>query len=145
MQSPMNVAEMKSAIRRAIDARRDEIERIGREVFDAPELGFKETRTAELVADWFARLGLQSETGLGVTGVKAVLRGGAPGPTVAMLGELDSLLSWEHPRHDPSTGAAHACGHNAQIAALIGAAMGLLESGSLTHLAGNVALMAVPA
>src|ERR1051326_7268280 len=145
MQSPMNIAEMKNAVRRTIEARRDEIERIGRDVFDAPELGYKETRTAQLVADWFTRLGLQPETGLGVTGVKAVLRGGAPGPTVAVLGELDSLLSWEHPQHDPGTGAAHACGHNAQVAAMIGAAIGLVESGCAAQMAGNVALMAVPA
>src|ERR1041384_7469916 len=128
MQSPMNVGEMKGAVRRAIDARRDEIESIGREVFDAPELGYKEMRTARTVADWFARLGLQPETDLAVSGVKAVLQGGSPGPTIAVIGELDSLLSWENPEHDALTGAAHACGHNAQIAAMLGTAIGLIDS-----------------
>ena len=137
--------DLKSAVCRTIDARRDTIERVGREIFAAPELGYKEQRTARVVADWFAQLGLRSETGLGLTGVKAVIEGGASGPTVAILGELDSLLSWEHPQHDPSTGAAHACGHNALIAAMLGAAFGLIDSGVMPSLSGRVAFIAVPA
>src|ERR1700682_5649324 len=86
-----------------------------------------------------------ARAGRGRTGVKATIDGGAPGPTVAILGELDSLLSWEHPDHDPKTGAAHACGHNAQIAVLLGVARGLVESGIMPSLAGRVALIAVPA
>jgi amidohydrolase len=137
--------DLKSAVCRTIDARRDSIERVGRDIFAAPELGYKEQRTARVVADWFAQLGLRGEAGLGLTGVKAVVEGGASGPTVAILGELDSLLSWEHPQHDPTTGAAHACGHNAQIAAMLGAAVGLIEGGIMPSLAGRVAFIAVPA
>jgi amidohydrolase len=137
--------DLKSAVCRTIDARRDTIERVGRDIFAAPELGYKEQRTARVVADWFAQLGLRGEAGLGLTGVKAVVEGGASGPTVAILGELDSLLSWEHPQHDPTTGAAHACGHNAQIAAMLGVASGLIDSGIMPSLAGRVAFIAVPA
>lgn len=145
MQPPVNIADAKSDVCRAIDARQGEIEQIGRDIFAAPETGFKEVRTAQLVNDRLTRLGLRCQTSLALTGVKTVLSGGSPGPTVAVIGELDSLLSWEHPQHDPRTGAAHACGHNAQIAAMIGAAIGLVESGALASLSGNVALMAVPA
>ncbi|HLZ26689.1 MAG TPA: amidohydrolase [Chloroflexota bacterium] len=137
--------ELKAAACRAIDARRDDVVAIGRQIWRAPELGFKEHRTAALAESWLARLGLPCTTGLGLTGVKAVLEGVSPGPTVAILGELDSLLSWEHPDHDPETGAAHACGHNAQIAALIGVALGLVEGGVMAALAGRVAFIAVPA
>jgi amidohydrolase len=136
---------VKDAVCRAIDARRETIESIGRQIFAAPELGFKEERTARLVAEYLAQLGLRCETGLGMTGLKAVVDAGTAGPTVGVLGELDSLLVWEHPQHDPNTGAAHACGHNLQIAAMLGAAFGLLESGVLPSLAGRVAFMAVPA
>jgi amidohydrolase len=136
---------LKNAVCGAIDARRETIERVGSEIFAAPELGFKEHRTAKVVTDHLAQLGLRSESGLGLTGVKAVADGGSAGPTVAILGELDSLLSWEHPRHDPASGAAHACGHNAQIAAMLGAAYGLIESGVMPSLAGRVAFIAVPA
>src|SRR5947209_17292218 len=147
MQSPLSsdAATLKAAVRRAIDAQQEVIEQIARDVFAAPEVGFREVKTAQLVAEWLTRLGLSCETRLGVTGVKAVLQGGAPGPTVAILRELDSLLVWEHAQHDPITGAAHACGHNAQVAAMIGVCMGLVESGAMSQLAGNVAFMAVPA
>jgi len=50
----------------------------------------------------------------------------------------------DHPNADPATGAAHACGHNAQIANLIALAYGLVESGVMADLGGNIALMAVP-
>jgi amidohydrolase len=50
----------------------------------------------------------------------------------------------DHPDADPATGAAHACGHNAQIANLIALAYGLVESGIMPQLGGNIALMAVP-
>src|SRR5919106_5833133 len=71
-------------------------------------------------------------------------RAGA-GPTFALLGELDGLVVAGHPVADPQTGAAHACGHNAQVAGLLGAAMGLLDSRAFDHLAGRVVFFAVPA
>src|SRR5207247_3002826 len=60
-------------------------------------------------------------------------------------GELDALVVTGHPEADPQTGAAHACGHNAQIAAMLGAAMGLVDVRALDRLAGRVAFFAVPA
>src|SRR5205814_6066616 len=68
---------------------------------------------------------------------------GKAGPPVAILGALDSLLWWEHPDRDVRTGAVHACGHNAQIAMMLGAGLGLREVAP--ELAGRVALIAVPA
>ena len=67
------------------------------------------------------------------------------GPTLALFGELDGLVVAGHPVADPETGAAHACGHNAQVAGMLGAAMGLLEAGAFDHLAGRVAFFGVPA
>lgn len=139
-------SELHAAVLRAVDARRDEIVGLAEQVYRSPELGFKETRTSRLVADQFAKLGARVQEGLALTGVKAVLEGGGgPGPTVAILGELDSLLVWEHPDHDPQTGAIHACGHNAQVAAMFGVGMGLVDSGALKSMAGRVVLFAVPA
>ena len=51
----------------------------------------------------------------------------------------------DNPQADPVTGAVHACGHNAQIGSMLGAGLGLLESGVLDELAGRVVLFAVPA
>jgi amidohydrolase len=81
-----------------------------------------------------------------MTGVRADVTGRAgDGPTFALLGELDALVVTGHPVADPQTGAAHACGHNAQVAGLLGAAMGLLDSRAFDHLAGRVVFFAVPA
>ena len=54
------------------------------------------------------------------------------GPTFALLGELDGLVVAGHPIADPQTGAAHACGHNAQIAGMLGAAMGLTDAKAIS-------------
>ena len=134
---------MKQRVSQTIDAHADELESLARQIFAQPELGFKEHRTASLVHDWFDKLGLAHRDGIALTGSRADLQGGSPGPTVAILGELDSLLCWEHPDRDPRTGAVHACGHNAQVAMMLGAGLALREVAP--ELAGRVALMAVPA
>ena len=134
---------MKATVCQTIDAHGSELEALARQIFDQPELGFNEHRTAGVVHEWFDRLGLQHRDGIALTGTRADLACGAPGPTVAILGELDSLLCWEHPDRDPRTGAVHACGHNAQIAMMLGAGLALREVAP--QLAGRIALMAVPA
>jgi amidohydrolase len=141
----MDRDEMKARVAAVIDGRQDEIIALGEEIGRDPELGFKEVRTARRIAAAFARLGLTAREGLALTGVKAVAAGGAPGPTVAVLGELDSILVADHPSANPETGAAHCCGHNAQLANLVGAGIGLVASGVLPALSGRVALFAVPA
>src|SRR5262249_53163175 len=109
------------------------------------ELGFKEFKTARLGEETLKGLGLAPRAGLAVTGVRADARGAKDGPTFALLGELDGLVVVGHPVADQQTGAAHACGHNAQIAGMLGAAMGLLGAKALDHLAGRVVFFAVPA
>ena len=142
----MNAREtLKRQVCEAIDQRRQRIIGVGESIMDAPELGFKEERTAGVVQEVFDEAGLSYESGLAITGVKAVLRGKRPGPTVALMGELDALQVPGHPRADGQTQAAHACGHNAQIAGLMGAALGLTSSGIAEELAGNVIFLAVPA
>ncbi len=142
----MTKDELKRRIFEAIDKRADEIIGIGERILKNPEMGFKEVKTAALVQETFQRLGLESRTGLAMTGVRADARGRAgEGPTFALLGELDGLRVTGHPQADPETGAAHACGHNAQVAGLLGAAMGLVDAKAFDHLAGRVALFAVPA
>ncbi len=139
----MALAEMKARVAQTIDAHADELELLARQIFAQPELGFKEQRTASLVHEWFDRLGLGHRDAIALTGSRADIQCGAAGPTVAILGELDSLLCWEHPDRDTRTGAVHACGHNAQIAMMLGAGLALKEVAP--QLAGRIALMAVPA
>jgi amidohydrolase len=142
----MTKDELKRRISEAIDRRADEIIGIGERILENPEMGFKEVKTAALVHETLQRLGLEARTGLAMTGVRADARGRAgEGPTFALLGELDGLRVTGHPQADPATGAAHACGHNAQVAGMLGAAMGLVDAKAFDHLAGRVALFAVPA
>jgi amidohydrolase len=138
--------EIKREVFRAIDRRAEDIIGLGETIRRHPELGFKEVKTARLVEETLGRLGLSPKAGLALTGVRADLSGRAgAGPTFAMLGELDALVVAGHPEADAGTGAAHACGHNAQIAGLLGAAMGLVEAKAFEHLAGRVVFFAVPA
>src|SRR5688500_940946 len=142
----MTLPELKQRVFAAIDRRADDIVGLGERIRKHPELGFKEVKTARLFEDTLGGLGLKPRAGLAMTGVRAEAVGRAgDGPTFALLGELDALVVAGHPEGDPATGAAHACGHNAQVAALMGAAMGLLDAHALEHMSGRVVFFAVPA
>ncbi len=137
--------ELKSKVCQEIDRRGEEIIGVAQTILENPEPGFREVKTSRLVAQKFGELGIEYRDGLAITGVKGMVQGGDDGPTVAVLGELDSLLVPNHVKADPKTGAAHACGHHAQIGMLIGVAVAITGSGVLPFLGGRVAFMAVPA
>jgi amidohydrolase len=137
--------QLKQSICAAIDRNSERIIALGERIRRHPELGFKEFKTARLAEETLSELGLKPRGGLAVTGVRAEAAGAKDGPTFALLGELDGLVVAGHPVADPETGAAHACGHNAQMAGLLGAAMGLLEARAFEQLAGRVVFFAVPA
>jgi amidohydrolase len=142
----MTKDELKQQVYAAVDRRADEIIGLGEQIRRTPELGFKEFKTAKLVEDTLTKIGLAPKGGLAITGVRADLPGRAgDGPTFAMLGELDALVVAGHPEADTTTGAAHACGHNAQVAGLLGAAMALVDTQAAQHLAGRLVFFAVPA
>lgn len=136
---------LKAMACRAIDAHRDEIVAVAREIFANPEPGYREFGTARRVARKFQELGIPFEEEIALTGLKGRLTGGAPGPAVGIMGELDSHIVPGHPDCDPERGWVHACGHNAQIGSMLGAGIGLAASGVLPDLAGRIALIAVPA
>ncbi len=110
-----------------------------------PETAFSEYRTAEKVRAAFAPLGLSCRTGQAITGLTADVRGRSDEATIALMGKLDAILLPDYPYADKTTGAAHACGHNVQLGALYGAAIGLVNSDVMRELDGTVRLMAVPA
>jgi len=141
----MNKQELKKIVCDTIDKHRNEIIEIGKKVLMNPELGFKEIKTAETVKGVFSKLGLEYKDKLALTGVKAYMRGKNSKAKVAVMGEMDAVLCPMHPNADSNTGAAHSCGHNTQIAAMLGAAIGFVNSGAKEHLDGDVIFMAVPA
>ena len=137
--------DLKRLAFQAIDDRADEIVGLAQTILKNPEPGFRETKTSHLVSSKFAELGIPFRAGMAMTGVRGELTGGTSGPTLAILGELDSLIVSEHPHADAATGAAHACGHHCQIGMLFGAVLGLMQSGVLSELSGRLVFMAVPA
>ena len=142
----LSITELKQKACETIDAHKDELIGIAKEILANPESGFNEQKTARLVSNKFNELGIGNQTGLALTGVKGRIAGGAgPGPRLAIIGELDSLVVQEHPSADPETGAAHSCGHHCQIGMMLGASMGLLTPEVLAQLSGEIVPFAVPA
>lgn len=137
----MLLKELKNKVCGAIDERRGEIISLGREIQNNPETGFKEFNTSSLVKGKFEEIGLKYEDGLAITGLKAKI--GEGNINVGVFGELDALVCPNHPL--AVGGVAHACGHFAQIANMIGVGFGLIDSGAMKYLNGSVTLFAVPA
>ena len=121
----LGIDELKTAAIAAIDQRRGWLIEIAESVLRNPEVGFQEAKTSRLVADAFSQIGIPYRDQIAITGIKAVLSGGRPGPAVAILGEMDALRVPDHRYSDPSTGVAHACGHNCQKGMILGVALGL--------------------
>ena len=119
--------DLKIAVQEEIDRRGQELIQIARTILANPEPGFRETKTSRLVGEKFREMGIPFQGDIALTGLQGMLEGGASGPTVAVMGELDSLKVLGHPHADPVTNAAHACGHHCQIAMMFGAAFGLMQ------------------
>lgn len=107
-----------------------------RDIHEHPELSNRETRTSALVAAHLKKLGLEVRTGIAMTGVTAILRGGKPGPTIALRADMDALPVIEQTDvpfkstvmtefMGKKVGVMHACGHDAHTAILMGIAQSL--------------------
>ncbi|KAA2284100.1 amidohydrolase [Arenimonas fontis] len=122
------------ALAAAVDAK---VQAWRRDIHQHPELGNREVRTAGLVAEHLRALGLEDvRTGIATTGVTAVLRGGRPGPRIALRADMDALPVTERTGlpfaskvttvfRGQSTGVMHACGHDAHTGILMGVAEAL--------------------
>ncbi|WP_462425811.1 M20 family metallopeptidase [Fusobacterium varium] len=141
----MNKNELKERVVAAIEENKDIIIAAGRKIYSNPEFGYKEFETTKTVSDFFKNeLGLEVEEKIAYTGCRARINEDKFGPKVAILGELDGISCSEHPDAN-SIGASHTCGHNVQIAGMLGAAVGLIKSGVFKELDGKVDFIATPA
>lgn len=142
------------AVRAAADAINAEVVAWRRDIHEHPELGNNEHRTAALVAEHLRSLGMEVRTGVGITGVVGVLRGGLPGPVVALRADMDALPVLEDTGlafASTATGTyqgqtvpvAHACGHDSHVAMLMGAAE--ILAGMRERLPGTVVFIFQPA
>jgi len=110
-----------------------------RDIHQFPELGNREFRTSKLVAEHLKSLGLEVRTGVAHTGVTAVLKGGRPGPRIALRADMDALpvtessgLPFESKQtaefRGQKTGVMHACGHDSHTAILMGVAEAMAKN-----------------
>ncbi|MFA6849192.1 MAG: amidohydrolase [Selenomonadaceae bacterium] len=137
--------ELKQKVYDSMLANHDEICALADAIAAEPELGFKEEKTAKKVANLFAKHNIPYTSRLAITGVKGMLHGKSSKCRIAVLGELDAVPCPNHPLASKETGAAHACGHNVQLAIMAACTIGLKESGILSKLDGDVIPFAVPA
>ncbi|UNL86472.1 M20 metallopeptidase family protein [Priestia koreensis] len=108
----------------------EEIVSIRRHLHQYPELSFQEVETPKYIAAFHEELGNEVHTGVGGRGVVAYLKGGKPGPTVALRADFDALPIQEEndvPYASKIPGVMHACGHDGHTASLLGLAKALKE------------------
>lgn len=125
-----------------------------RDFHQHPELGNREFRTSGIIAEHLEALGMDVETGIAHTGVVGILRGGQPGPVVALRADMDALPVEEQvdlpfasrvrtQYNGQDVGVMHACGHDNHMAILMGAASVL--AGMKDELPGTIMFIFQPA
>jgi len=125
-----------------------------RDIHQHPELSNREKRTSKLVADHLRSLGLEVRTGIAHNGVVAIIKGGKPGPRIALRADMDALPVTEQvdipfaskvttSYNGETVGVMHACGHDAHTSVLMGVAEALVSVRK--DLPGEVMLVFQPA
>ena len=136
----MTLTEIKEKLLRTLE----EIFRIGDTVQQHPERGYTEEKTSALVRGVFETLSIPYDYPCAYTGVKGRIKGRKSLANVCIIGEMDALKCVGSPIADRE-GNAHACGHHAQIAAMLAAAIAFSKSGGMAALDGDVTFLAAPA
>lgn len=147
-------AQLKQQISKAIDRAEPKCIEWRHRIHQYPELGYQEFKTAELVAAHLRSLGLEVKEKVGKTGVVGLLRGGKPGPCIALRADMDALPVTERVNipfaskqkaiyNGAEVGVMHACGHDAHVAILMTVAEVL--SGIKSELKGSVKFIFQPA
>ena len=147
-------AKLRPAIDKKATAIESKVIEWRRDFHQHPELGNQEVRTAKIIADHLRSLGMEVTENVAVTGVVGVLKGGKPGPMVALRADMDALPVTERVDvpfkstvtatfNNQQTGVMHACGHDSHVAILMGAAEVL--AGMKDQLEGSVKFIFQPA
>ncbi len=125
-----------------------------RDIHEYPELGNRETRTAKIIAAHLRKLGIEVKEGVAKTGVVGILRGGKPGPCIALRADIDALPLVERVSlpfaskqkatyNGQDVGVMHACGHDTHVAMLMSVAE--ILAGMKSELKGTVKFIFQPA
>lgn len=128
------------------------IEKHSQEILDAerfiwahPETGYREVETSRYMGKVLEKLGYKITYAEGIPGFYTVIDTDRAGPEVMVICELDSVICPTHKDANKETGAVHACGHNAQCAAMVGVAAALKDESVVNKMCGKIRLCAVPA
>lgn len=124
---------LKAQVAKKADAMQAKLVTWRRDFHEHPELGNHETRTAGIIAAHLKALGLEVKTGVARTGVVGLLKGGKPGPVVALRADMDGLPVIERVNipfaskikttfNNAEVGVMHACGHDTHMSILMGVA-----------------------
>jgi amidohydrolase len=146
--------DLRAQIEQRVQAVTPKVVQIRRDIHQHPELGNRETRTAALIAAHLKSLGIEVRENVAKTGVVGVLRGGRPGPVVALRADMDALPVTEmvdvpfrstvkSTYNGQEVGVMHACGHDSHVAMLMGVAEVL--AGLKAQLPGTVKFIFQPA
>ena len=124
---------LKKTVSTRADALNDKVIAWRRDFHEHPELGNREVRTSDIIAKHLRSLGIDVQTGIATTGVVGVLKGGLPGPVVALRADMDGLPVTERVNlpfaskvkaqyNGQEVGVMHACGHDSHMAILMAVA-----------------------
>ena len=139
----MDKTALKQQACAAIDLNRSALTEFGNLCRANPELGYAEYKTSAAVKQQLESVGVTDIQSTAITGLKGWMRGKNSNANVMVIGELDAAISPQHPFANAQTGAAHVCGHAAQLAVLAGVATGI--SAVHGHLDGDICFAATPA
>lgn len=146
-------SNLKPVLVQKADALKDQVIAWRRDFHEHPELGNQEFRTAEIVAKHLRSLGIEVQEKVAYTGVVGILKGGKPGPVVALRADMDGLPVTERGDlpfrskvvtdfNGQKTGVMHACGHDSHVAMLMAVAQ--ILSSERANLAGTVKFIFQP-
>lgn len=144
----------KDLVNKKADSLQSQVVAWRRDFHEHPELGNREVRTSGIVADYLRSLGLEVKTGIATTGVVGILKGGKPGPVIALRSDMDALPVTERTPvpfaskvtttyKGEQVGVMHACGHDSHMAMLMAVAKILSSMKSELH--GTVKFIFQPA
>lgn len=119
--------------------------KLAEDIYEHPELGYKEFRTAGKVKELLEKEGISYKDQVAYTGILATIDSGKPGPHIGLICELDGVPTLNHPYANKEDHAAHTCGHYAQIGTMMGVFLSLHKAKVMEKLCGKVTLVVTPA
>lgn len=134
---------MKALLEEKIDSLKDEIADFGRDLFEHPQLGFKEFYAKEKIIEILKKHHIEVEEEYFETGFQVTL-GKGEGPWIGLAAELDAIPTLGHP-YEKEEHAAHSCGHSTQVAIAVNVLCALADCGFFDHFCGKVTCFFTPA